>query len=125
MFILLVHLRKSNVCPGIPLHFSKYEFKKVDYAQCRLEYICIFFSAQAGSTQSVFLPSKTNEGIYFGQMELILKRPTLVAGIMHETVSLIKNAAKIFRRLLMLLLPKVKLLFGKSFANKADYVNIL
>jgi len=71
------------------------------------------------------LPSKTNEGIYFGQMELILKRPTLVAGIMHETVSLIKNAAKIFRRLLMLLLPKVKLLFGKSFANKADYVNIL
>ena len=71
--------------------------------------------------QSVFLPSKTNEGIYFGQMELILKRPTLVAGIMHETVSLIKNAAKIFR----LLLPKVKLLFGKSFANKADYVNIL
>ena len=59
-------------------------------------------------------------------MELILKRPSLVvAGIMYETVSLIKNAAKIFRRLLMLLLPKVKLLFGKSFANKADYVNIL
>ena len=51
-------------------------------------------------------------------MEIILKRPTL---ILHETVSLIKNAAKIFR----LLLPKVKLLFGKSFANKADYVNIL
>ncbi len=63
------------------------------------------------------MPSKTNEGTYFGQMEIILKRPTL----MHETVSLIKNAAKIFR----LLLPKVKLLFGKSFANKADYVNIL
>ena len=72
----------------------------------------------------MFLPSKTNEGTYFGQMEIILKRPTLVAGIMHETVSLIKNAAKIFSRLLMLL-PKVKLLFGKSFANKADYVNIL
>ena len=96
----------------------------MDYAHCRLEYV-FFFSAEAGSTQSVFLPSKTNEGIYFGQMEIILKRPTLVAGIMHETVNLIKNAAKIFRRLLMLLLPKVKLLFGKSFANKADYVNIL
>ena len=90
----------------------------MDYAQCRLEYV-FFFSS--GSTKSVFLPSKTNEGTYFGQMEIILKRPTLVAGIMHETVSLIKNAAKIFR----LLLPKVKLLFGKSFANKADYVNIL
>ena len=94
----------------------------MDYAQCRLEYRCFFFSSE--STHSVFLPSKTNEGTYFGQMEIILKRPTLVAGIMHETVSLIKNAAKIFRRLLMLL-PKVKLLFGKSFANKADYVNIL
>ena len=93
----------------------------MDYAQCRLEYV-FFFSS--GSTKSVFLPSKTNEGTYFGQMEIILKRPTLVAGIMHETVSLIKNAAKIFSRLLMLL-PKVKLLFGKSFANKADYVNIL
>ena len=93
----------------------------MDYAQCRLEYVFLFSS---GSTKSVFLPSKTNEGTYFGQMEIILKRPTLVAGIMHETVSLIKNAAKIFRRLLMLL-PKVKLLFGKSFANKADYVNIL
>ena len=95
----------------------------MDYAQCRLEYVFLYSS---GSTKSVFLPSKTNEGTYFGQMEIILKRPTLVAGIMHETVSLIKNAAKIFRQLLMLLLlPKVKLLFGKSFANKADYVNIL
>ena len=91
----------------------------MDYAQCRLEYVFLYSS---GSTKSVFLPSKTNEGTYFGQMEIILKRPTL----MHETVSLIKNAAKIFRQLLMLLLlPKVKLLFGKSFANKADYVNIL
>ena len=89
----------------------------MDYAQCRLEYVFLYSS---GSTKSVFLPSKTNEGTYFGQMEIILKRPTL----MHETVSLIKNAAKIFSRLLMLL-PKVKLLFGKSFANKADYVNIL
>ena len=87
----------------------------------------MYFFFSSGSTKSVFLPSKTNEGTYFGQMEIILKRPTLVAGIMHETVSLIKNAAKILRRLLMLLLllPKVKLLFGKSFANKADYVNIL
>ena len=86
----------------------------------------MYFFFSSGSTKSVFLPSKTNEGTYFGQMEIILKRPTLVAGIMHETVSLIKNAAKIFRQLLMLLLlPKVKLLFGKSFANKADYVNIL
>ena len=94
----------------------------MDYAQCRLEYV-FFFQLRIDAVG--ILAIKTNEGIYFGQMELILKRPTLVAGIMHETVSLIKNAAKIFKRLLMLLLPKVKLLFGKSFANKADYVNIL